>query len=424
MRSLLAAGLVAVATVLGTLAVVPTAGAAPAGTTIPAHAVIAAHAVIPGHAAIPAAAAASAPSFTQLSDPSCFHAGDCVAVGEHFSGGKVTPIAYHFSAGATTGIRLPSGGSQGFLTSVSCATGGCVAVGAYLHGSATSGFAQFFNGSSWSATAKQPAGVSGASQVILESVSCVSSTDCVTAGYDVPSSNSNDERAIAEVWNGSTWRESTAPAEPYSNLDTVSCLAPTATTTSCILGGLYLTSAGDDFVWAVHFDGSHWTAPVSLQPTTANAHAQVLSGISCTSTASCVGVGESVNRSNHTSAFSEVLSGGTWSAKTITFQSGQQDFLNDVSCSSASYCVAVGGNGAFTTLAGGKAAFAIWNGATWQLHVAPAPGTGHGNDLFGVDCVATNYCTLAGLEGTVNTNTGIGLTGIDNNGTWTWRTVS
>jgi hypothetical protein len=412
LRSLLAAGLVAVATVLGTWAAGSVANAAPA------------HMTTHGFAAV---AAASASPVTELSHPSCFHAGDCVAVGEHFSGGKTTPIAYHFSAGATTGIRLPSGGSQGFLNSVSCATGGCVAVGAYLHGSATSGFAQFFNGSSWSATANQPAGVSGASQVILESVSCLSSTDCVAAGFYVPSSNNSDERAIAEVWNGTTWRESTAPAQPYSNLDTISCVAPTATTTSCVLGGLYLTSAGD-FVWAEHFDGSHWGAVSVPQPTTASAHVQFFNGMSCTSTTSCVGVGSSVNRSNHSSAFSEVLSGGRWSAKTITFQSGQQDSLNDVSCASASYCIAVGGNGAFTTLAGGKAAFAIWNGATWQLHVAPQPGTGHGNVLFGVGCVPASappyYCAAAGLEGTANTNSGEGLAGTVSNNTWAWKLVS
>jgi hypothetical protein len=139
------------ATVLGTWAAGSVANAAPT------------HVVSHGAAATPAVATAAAPSFKQLSNPSCFHAGDCVAVGEHYSGGKATPIAYHFPAGAATAIRLPSGASQGFLTSVSCATGGCISVGAYEHGSATSGFAQFFNGSSWSATAEQPAGVSGAS---------------------------------------------------------------------------------------------------------------------------------------------------------------------------------------------------------------------------------------------------------------------
>ncbi|HEX3961449.1 MAG TPA: hypothetical protein VHZ03_33300 [Trebonia sp.] len=224
------------------------------------------------------------------------------------------------------------------------------------------------------------------------------------------------------MWNGKTWRESTAPAEPLSNLDTISCLAPTATTTYCTLGGLYLTSAGD-FVWAEHFDGLHWSAPVGLQPTTANAHVQFFNGMSCTST-SCVGVGDSVNKSNHSSAFAEVLSNGKWSAKTITFQSGQQDSLNDVSCASASYCIAVGGNGAFTTLTGGRAAFEIWNGSTWQLHVAPAPHTGHGNDLLGVDCATSAYCVLTGTEGTVNTNTGEGLAGVLSNNTWTWKLVS
>ena len=116
--------------------------------------------------------------------------------------------------------------------------------------------------------------------------------------------------------------------------------------------------------------------------------------------------------------------GYTSSAKTTPTNPGS-GVLSAGSTSVTFGSVAVGGNGAFTTLAGGKAAFAIWNGATWQLHVAPAPHTGHGNDLSGVDCLTSAYCVLTGLEGTANTNTGEGLAGVFTGpSTWTWKLVS
>jgi hypothetical protein len=392
--------------VLGSLAAGSAASAAPA------------HQTIPGHVTIRGAIAATTGPFTLLSDASCFHAGDCLAVGEHYSG-HPNPVAdkWNGSAWGATPVHLPSGATAGFLASVSCKTGGCVAVGSYSRGSTGYGLAAFFNGNVWSVPA-QPAAVSGAAQVVLESVSCQSSKSCVAAGYYSPTTNTKDEIGIAEVWNGSTWRVSKAPAEPFSNLDTVSC--PTAT--YCVVGGGYETSAGS-FVWALSFDGAHWRTLSLPQPTTTNNHFQYISGVSCPSTTSCAAVGVSVNGSNHSTGITEVLSAGAWHVKTVSWPAGQQSLLISVSCPTASYCIATGGLGAFTTWTNGRAAFAIWTGSAWQAHYAPAPPSGDGNALLGVQCLSSAYCTLVGTQGKASTTTGTGLAGVDNAGTWTWHTT-
>ncbi|MCW2932012.1 MAG: hypothetical protein JWM19_2974 [Actinomycetia bacterium] len=409
MRSLLTTGLVVMATVLGALAVVPTASAAPASTAIPAH------------TAIPATSKIAAQVFTQLNDTSCLMPGECVAVGQHYNGKAPIPVSDTWNGSKWTGVSVPapSGASSGFFTSVSCWTTGCLAVGSYTHGSTGYGLSESFNGTKWTA-GHQPATVSGASQVVLESVACPATSYCIADGYYVPSSNKNVEQAIAEVWSGGVWRAYRAsPPEPYSNLDTISC--PTAK--YCVLGGLYLTSAGS-FVLAEAYDGVHWRALNVAQPTAPNAHVQFINGVSCSSTTSCAAVGVSVNKSAHATAFAEVLSGGAWRYRIITWQTGQQSSLNAVSCTTTKFCIAVGGNGPFATLTNGKAAFAIWNGSTWQQHIAPAPPAGQGNVLFGVKCVSTTYCVLTGSQGKANTNTGVGLGGVLNGTTWTWHTTS
>jgi hypothetical protein len=419
----LATGLVAAAAVLGTVvATAPMAGAAVPATPsaragIPATPKL--NAAVPDRGIAPAAAT---PGYTEQLDASCFHAGDCLSVGEHFAG-KASPVAYKWNGSkwGATGVPLPSGASAGWIGSVSCKTAtasGCVAVGSYQHGSDYYGLAEYFNGNSWVA-GHQPATVSGAYQVVLESVSCLNANDCVAAGYYSPASNKDFDYAIAEVWNGSSWRVSKAPSEPFSNLDTVSCL-PSGTAISCVTGGLYENSTGD-YVWAEKFDGAHWSSVSVPQPTTPNAHFQYISSVSCSSLTSCAVDGTSLNESYHTSGFVEELTGGAWHVSGVSWPSGQQSDLTAVSCTSPTYCIADGGIGAYATLTGGRAAFAIWNGSSWALHVAPAPKSGHGNVLFGVQCLSSTYCVLAGLEGTANTNSGVPLTGVFNSPNWLWE---
>jgi hypothetical protein len=68
-----------------------------------------------------------------------------------------------------------------------------------------------------------------------------------------------------------------------------------------------------------------------------------------------------------------------------------EDFLADVSCASATACMAVGDNG--RTLA------ESWNGTSWSLVSSPSPGAGA---LSGVSCVSSAVCTAVGYVRTLS----------------------
>ena len=73
--------------------------------------------------------------------------------------------------------------------------------------------------------------------------------------------------------------------------------------------------------------------------------------------------------------------------------STQDNHLNDVSCTSATFCLAVGLAGATSqrvTLA------QKWNGTSWTMLTSPDPGTAV-NGLYGVSCPSATFCMAAGF---------------------------
>jgi hypothetical protein len=165
LRKIIITGLVAFATVLGTWGAVTAASAsssqppAVAGTGIsapPSNAGVAASPVLsrlasgsgagaatrlPTHSlTYPAGVtpAAVAP-LDVVQDVNCSSPTDCLAVGENATanGGHGSPRAFHWTGSAwrATPVSLPASTSGGFLNSVSCTAGSCVAVGVYFRGS-------------------------------------------------------------------------------------------------------------------------------------------------------------------------------------------------------------------------------------------------------------------------------------------------
>ena len=212
-----------------------------------------------------------------------------------------------------------------------------------------------------------------------------------------------------------------APPKPNGILDTISCPA----SNDCVLGGQYRTSSGS-YAWAERFDGAHWTSLTVPQPTTPKAPHEYFNnftGVSCSSTRKCVGVGSTLTEPGHIGPFAEVMSSnGTWHASKMAWPLGLD--VNGVSCPAANYCVTVGGFGPFLPQSLSKAAFAIYNGSTWKLHTEPKPPAGQSNVLLGVGCVSSAYCVLTGLQGKPTMNTVNGLAGIVSGTKWTWRTTS
>jgi hypothetical protein len=441
LKRLAVTGLVALATVLGTWGAV---SAASAGTSSPASvsSVTPASAPVsvsfakpgapsvPNHLAYPAGMrpAVTAP-FNVLQDVSCLNPNDCLAVGSNntANGGHGSPIAYLWSKGSwhATAVPLPSGATGGFLASVSCKPGLCLAVGDYWRGTTSYLLAEYWKGAGWKNT-PQPAAISGAKYSYLTIASCASSAFCVASGAYVPSSNTNQLVAVAEVWNGSSWRLSKPPAAGpyhYAGLFSVSCPA----VNSCLLGGEYATADQGFFETLVErFDGAHWRQVTDGVATPTQGVASFVDSVSCASSTSCAIVGVVTPAVSTNSAvwhaFTETLSGTAWTIENNGLPTNSATTLNAVSCPTTTYCVAVGGLGTYAKATTGKAAYAIWTGGTtWALHypALPSSDAGQGSILDGVQCLTATSCDAGGLAGAYNTNTSHGLTGFWNGTTWT-----
>src|SRR5215472_12614108 len=108
------------------------------------------------------------------------------------------------ASAATTSARTPT--NQASLASVSCAgSNWCMAVGSYTAKSKGHALAQVWNGSTWRLVPAVPGSE-------LSSVSCVSDSFCVGAGGPTG----------AEQWNGHLWR-AVNMGKPDGGLNGVSC---------------------------------------------------------------------------------------------------------------------------------------------------------------------------------------------------------
>jgi hypothetical protein len=156
-----------------------------------------------------------------------------------------------------------------------------VAVG--YSGVLNTSFSEIWDGSSWTILRIPNPAKIGASQ--LNSVSCVSATSCTAVGFFLHSSYL--DTTLAEVWNGTKWTIEPTPTPPghdITQLLAVSCLPG-----ACSAIGYFelpWTTLAD--VW----DGSTWKRQTI--PNQANL-ADKLTGVSCTSAATCTAVGSSEN---------------------------------------------------------------------------------------------------------------------------------
>lgn len=206
---------------------------------------------------------------------------------------------------------------------------------------------------------------------------------------------------VSQRWDGATWIAQRMPSPPphalaaYS-LDALSCPAAN----DC-------TAVGGDNTYALIFawrwNGSRWTYQRLPRPNGNNENLE-LSGLSCTSASFCMAVGDRyVNTEQRTVA--ESWNGKRWAVlhtRTPTAFATSGASLDSVSCVSRGACIAVGqawnyGHGRHF----GNSTFAErWDGKNWSvvLPVEPFAATpsGAGSDLRSVSCSSADACTAVG----------------------------
>jgi hypothetical protein len=315
---------------------------------------------------------------------SCTSSINCMAVGSYATGLGFDRTLVESWNGSTWTIASSrnQGTGENVLDGVSCTSATrCVAVGWYI--SASNGLqtlAERWNGSAWSITASpnMSAGVGALDR--LNAVSCTSASSCVAVG-DYWNATGGYQ-TLVESWNGGTWTIVASPDQgnTYNLLDGVSCTS----STSCVAVGWYLPNAAQTLIES--WNGSAWTVVASPNQGTGSE----LSAVSCTSSTRCVAVGWYYW--NATQTLVESWNGSTWTVTASPNQGAVSEF-SDVSCTSSTRCVAVGdyyiGSSPNHTLV------ETWNGSAWTVVASPNKGSGS-NDLTGVSCTSSTRCVAVG----------------------------
>ena len=174
-------------------------------------------------------------------------------------------------------------------------------------------------------------------------------------------------------WGRSGVRRAGRCRSPYAPIDgwwsddeDVSC---SSATPGLSVGG-YENYGGKKLPLAGSWNGSSWSVQAASAPN--DAQRSWLEGVSCSSASACVAVGSYVNSSGEEVPLAESGSGSSWSVQIPSAPGGvQASWLESVSCSSQSDCIAVGGyedgSSEYEPLA------ESWNGSSEQTQETKEP---------------------------------------------------
>jgi hypothetical protein len=211
----------------------------------------------------------------------------------------------------------------------------------------------------------------------LDGVSCPNLSFCMaTGGYQ----KNGGSFTLAEEWDGSTWSISPSPSPPRSALVAVSCTSPSF----CMAVGTFRSNRPRYIETLVEmWDGTTW----SVVPTPNPSHLEdFLNGVSCTSPSRCIAVG--YQQINSLNPLFEAWNGVDWSVVTPSDPSAV-GILDSISCTSPARCMAVGSveqNGTFAE---------TWDGKNWSVVPTPNP-EGLNALLTGVSCSSASSCVAVG----------------------------
>jgi hypothetical protein len=336
----------------------------------------------------------------------------CIAVGSSVNGTTQQATVHQLIETSTdagpwtisSNPQVPSAaGDQ--LSAVTCtSTTSCVAVGAWYPSSAIyQTLIETWNGSSWTIVPSPDTSTSQSN--LLSAVSCSSADACTAVGYSSGgSANISTGRPLIETWNGSGWSIATSAATASGSdvLNAVSCVSPSF----CMAAGVAQLASPtnpDNVTFIEEWNGQAWSVVSSLDPSNPpRSPFDTINGISCSSSTDCFAVGYGLG----TVAIQTLIEhwdGSAWSLiSSPNSATNASNELTAVTCSSSSSCVAVGEGYAG---AGGEPYAALieqWNGSAWTI--VPGAPTSTTNDLVtGVTCPVVGACVAVGLSGTADT---------------------
>ena len=194
---------------------------------------------------------------------------------------------------------------------------------------------------------------------------------------------------------GPLWRiqHSANATLPGGQLESVSCSSASA----CTAVGNDRNPVGITVTLAERWNGTAWQRQHTPNPAedTSGSIDPNLAGVSCPAANFCEAVG-SYQLGHVAVALADAWNGRDWTMQRFPIPVGDNEVgLNQVSCTSAQFCAAVGfGSGSLgdVTLA------ATWNGTSWHLHHTPNPANASFDQLNAVSCSSPAFCIAWGTS--------------------------
>src|SRR6476660_118141 len=330
----------------------------------------------------------SATQNNDLFGVTCVSASDCWAVGD-YSNENLIPrtLIEHWDGTSWAIVSSPNTGTtdRNFLTGVTCASASeCWAVGYYYNGSLIQTLIERWDGTSW-AIVSSP---NPAPNSYLNDVTCVSASDCRAVGYYY---NGKAYQTLIERWDGTSWAIVSSPntgATQNNYLRGVTCVSAS----ECWAVGYYYHDTFPVQTLIERWDGISWTIVTS--PNTSATQDNLLFPVTCVSASECWAVGNYYNGSAYQTLI-ERWDGTSWAIVTSPNTSATRDNdLYGMTCVSASECWAVGyyytGNSTPQTL------IERWDGTSWAIVSSPNTSTTQANFLQAVTCVSASECWAVG----------------------------
>jgi len=144
------------------------------------------------------------------------------------------------------------------------------------------------------------------------------------------------------------------------------------------------------------WNGTVWT--IATAPVPSSLSGAELQSVSCSTTTFCMAVGNGFNGpSGADTTFIEQWNGTFWSVSVSpNFGVSGDNDLAAVSCTGPVFCAAVGSNFGHGPGSTDTGYIEMWNGSGWSLILPPTPPGTTNSHLNGVDCTSVSSCTAVG----------------------------
>ncbi len=292
------------------------------------------------------------------------------------------------AAGAWSIVPSPNplAATNNYFTETTCISAtDCWAVGRYDAGSADQTLIAHWDGVSWSIVSSPNA--TAAEDNALTSVACTSASNCWAVGYY------EAEDALQTLilrWNGTTWSLVASPNTSITQenvLRSVTC----ASASACWAVGYF--NAGSAYQTLIaRWNGTAWS--ITTSPNTLALQTNILNDVTCTSATDCWAVGYYRSSLAVNQTLVQRWNGSSWSIVTsANTLPTEANILEGITCASAADCWAVGSSdtgGVLRTLT------QRWNGILWSTVASPNATPTTNNVLSDVTCLSGSDCWAIG----------------------------